>query len=147
MAKTGPAALPENFLQFIRSWHTLAKMTQPLALLLYEKLLPGTQLMNRLQDMGWRVQTLHDGTALSREAEQHKPVLVFADIGPGGGVAGSGIGELRRNSNTAHIPVIAFGGNEAAHAAAVAAGATLVASDAAVLQHLSQFIDQALSEF
>jgi CheY-like chemotaxis protein len=122
-------------------------MTQPLALLLYEKLLPGTQLMNRLQDMGWRVQTLHDGTALTRAAEEHKPVLVLADIGSNGDSVGQAIGELRRNRNTAHIPVIAFGGNEALHAVAAEAGATLVASDAAVLQHLGQFIDQALSNF
>jgi thiamine monophosphate synthase len=74
-------------------------------------------------------------------------VLVLVDIGSSGDAVGNGICELRRNKNTAHIPVIAFGGNEASHAAAVEAGATLVASDAAVLQHLSQFIDQALSNF
>ena len=122
-------------------------MTQPLALLLYEKLLPGTQLMNRLQDMGWRVHILHDGTALTRAAEEHRPVLILADLGSSGESAGRGISELRGNSKTAHIPVIAFGGDKILHSAAAAAGANLVVSDAAILQHLGQFIDQALSEF
>ena len=122
-------------------------MTQPLALLLYEKLLPGTQLMNRLQDMNWRVQTLHDGTALSRAAEEHKPVLVLADLASSRNSVCDAINELRRNPKTTHIPVIAFTADEALHAAASAAGATLVVSDAAALQHLNQFIDQALSDF
>ena len=122
-------------------------MTQPLALLLYEKLLPGTQLMNRLQDLGWRVQTLHDGTALSRAAQEHKPVLVFVDVGTNNATAGDSIRALRQNGATSHIPVIAFGGDEPLQASASQAGATLVASDAAVLQHLNQFIDRALSEF
>jgi CheY-like chemotaxis protein len=122
-------------------------MTQPLALLLYEKLLPGTQLVNRLQDLGWRVQTLHDSAALTRTAEQQKPVLVLADIASSGNPVGNGISELRKNQTTAHIPVIAFGADESLHAATANAGATLVVSDAAVLQHLRQFIDQALSNF
>lgn len=122
-------------------------MTQPLALLLYEKLLPGTQLMNRLQDIGWRVQTLHDGAALAHTAEECKPVLVLADIALTRHPGGDGISELRRNENTAHIPIIAFSADDTLHAAASTAGATLVVSDAAVLQHLSQFIDQALSDF
>jgi CheY-like chemotaxis protein len=122
-------------------------MTQPLALLLYEKLLPGTQLMNRLQDMGWRIHTVQDSAALARAAEEQTPVLVFVDIGGTGRGVGENISALRHNPQTSHIPVIAFGGDETAQAAAAKAGATLVASDVAVLQHLSQFIDQALSDF
>lgn len=122
-------------------------MTQPLALLLYEKLLPGTQLVNRLQDLGWRVQTVHDGAALTRAATEHKPVLVLADLNSTHSIVSAGINDLRNNKDTAHIPVIAFGTNEAAHKTALDAGANIVASDTAILQHLSQFIEQALSEF
>jgi len=122
-------------------------MTQPLALLLYEKLLPGTQLVNRLQDIGWRVQTLHDAAGLARAAEEHKPILVLADLSATNSSVSEGISHLRRNQATSHIPVIAFGADEAAHKPALDAGATLVVSDTAVLQHLNQFIDQALSEF
>jgi CheY-like chemotaxis protein len=122
-------------------------MTQPLALLLYEKLLPGTQLVNRLQDLGWRVQTVHDAAALTRAAEEHKPVLVIADLASTQNPVSNGISHLRNNKDTAHIPVIAFAADETLHKTALDAGANLVANDTAILQHLSQFIDQALSEF
>ena len=122
-------------------------MTQPLALLLYEKLLPGTQLANRLQDLNWRVQTVHEGAALTRAAEEHKPVLVIADLHSSRQPVAEGIAALRANQNTAHIPIIAFTADDALSAAALAAGANLIAGDTAILQHLSQFIDQALSEF
>ena len=39
-------------------------MTQPLALVVYEKLLPGTQLVNRLQDLHYRVQAVTDADTL-----------------------------------------------------------------------------------
>ena len=122
-------------------------MTQPLALLLYENLLPGTQLVNRLQDLGWRVQTLHEAPALARLAEEQKPVLVLADLAASRGSVCDGLSSLRKNGPTAHIPVIAFSADETLHAAAAAAGANLVVSDTAVLQHLDQFIDQALTDF
>jgi CheY-like chemotaxis protein len=122
-------------------------MTQPLALLLYENLLPGTQLANRLQDLGWRVQTLHEGSALARLAEEQKPMLVLADLAASRGSVCEGLSGLRKNDSTAHIPVIAFSANESLQAAAAAAGANLVVSDTAVLQHLDQFIDQALADF
>lgn len=122
-------------------------MTQPLALLLYEKLLPGTQLVNRLQDLGWRVQTIHDGAALVRVAEEHKPVLVLADLNSTASPVPRGINHLRNNQSTAHLPVIAFSADETLHQPALDAGANLVVSDTAILQHLNQFIDQALSEF
>lgn len=122
-------------------------MTQPLALLLYEKLLPGTQLVNRLQDLGWRVQIIHDAAALMRAAEEHKPVLVLTDLNSTASPVAQGINHLRNNKSTAHLPVIAFSAEETLHKPALDAGANLVVSDTAILQHLNQFIDQALSEF
>jgi len=122
-------------------------MTQPLALLLYEKLLPGSQLVNRLQDLGWRVQVIHDGAALEKTAEEHKPVLVFVDLHSTQHPVCNAIHHLRQNKSTAHLPVIAFSSDDAMSKTAVDAGAHLVVSDTAILQHLSQFIDQALSDF
>ena len=122
-------------------------MTQPLALLLYEKLLPGSQLAGRLQDLGWRVQTVNDAAELLRNGEEHKPLLVLADLVSSRSPVIEGIGRLRRNQSTAHIPIIAFCEDESQHKPAVDAGATLAVSDTAILQHLSQFIDQALTEF
>ena len=121
-------------------------MTQPLALFLYEKLLPGGQLVNRLQDLGYRVQPLSNPASLVEHAEQEKPLLVLADIEPHQEQVCVAISSLKHNAATAHIPVIAVssGTNTGGQAAARDAGATLAVSDTAILVHLSQFLEQAL---
>ena len=55
-------------------------MTQPLALVLYEKLLPGSQLVNRLQDLNYRVQTIADAAsaAVLETKRDSPPVDRFA---------------------------------------------------------------------
>jgi hypothetical protein len=55
-------------------------MTEPLALVFYEKLLPGTQLVNRLQDLKYRVQTVSDADSLVECAQESKPMVVLADL-------------------------------------------------------------------
>lgn len=121
-------------------------MSRPLALFVYERLLPAGQLVNRLQDLGYRVQSLADPAKLVEHAEQEKPLLVLADLEPLPQGVCAGIAALRANPGTAHLPVIAFAGaaHDAAHEAARGAGATLVVNDAAILVHLNQFLDQAL---
>ena len=121
-------------------------MTKPLALVLYEKLLPGSQLVNRLQDMNYRVQAIADADRLVACAEQAKPMLVLADLESIRDNVCAALAHLRQNAATKHLPVIAFSGESAAElqAAARAAGATLVVTEAAILNHLPQFLDQAL---
>ena len=121
-------------------------MTQPLALVLYEKLLPGSQLVNRLQDLHYRVQPLTDADRLVESAEQAKPMLVLADLESTRNNVCAALARLRQNPATQHLPVIAFSGENAAEfqAAAKAAGVTLIVTDAAILGHLPQFLDQAL---
>jgi len=121
-------------------------MTQPLALVLYEKLLPGSQLVNRLQDMNYRVQAIADADRLVECAEQAKPMLVLADLESTRDSVCAAVARLRQNAATKHLPVIAFSGESAAElqAAARAAGATLVVTEVAILNHLPQFLDQAL---
>ena len=121
-------------------------MTQPLSLLLYQKLIPGGQLVNRLQDLGYRVQPVADPGTLVEDAEREKPLLVIVDLEPREQQACAAIAQLRRNPTTGHIPVIAFAGpnNLAGQESARAAGATLVAHDNTILLHLEQFLEQAL---
>ena len=121
-------------------------MTQPLALVLSEKLLPGSQLVNRLQDLSYRVQTLADADRLVECAEQAKPMLVLADLASTRNNICAALARLKQNSATQHLPVIAFSDHDATElqAAAQAAGATLVVSEAAILNHLPQILDQAL---
>lgn len=121
-------------------------MTQALALVLYEKLLPGTQLVNRLQDLNYRVHTLADADRLVEYAEQTSPMLVLADLESTGADVAAAIARLRQNPATRHLPVIAFCPEAAAElqAGARAAGVTLVASETAILSHLPQLLEQAL---
>jgi CheY-like chemotaxis protein len=121
-------------------------MTEPLALVVYERLLPGSQLLNRLQDLSYRVQAIANADDLVECAEQTKPMLVLADLESSRENVCAALSRLRQNPPTQHLPVIAFGGENAPdlQAAARAAGATLVVSEIAILSHLAQFLDQAL---
>ncbi|MBI3414857.1 MAG: hypothetical protein HY043_05965 [Verrucomicrobia bacterium] len=121
-------------------------MTSPLALLVYENLMPGSQLVNRLQDLGYRVQTLNDARQLVATAESEKALVVIVDLRAKNSDVNEAIQNLKAHPATAHIPVIAFVDPKQTgpHAAAQAAGANLVASPATILQHLPQFLDQAL---
>ena len=85
-------------------------MTQPLALVLYEKLLPGTQVVNRLQDLKYRVQTISDPDALVQTAETIKPLVVLADLESTRKSVCAVLARLKENAATRHLPVIAFGG-------------------------------------
>jgi CheY-like chemotaxis protein len=124
-------------------------MTEPLAILLFERVLPGSQLVNRLQDLGYRVQTINDANLLVPRAEQDKPLVVLADLNSGQNTVLPAIANLTENPATAHIPVIAFSTNQDGFlpVAAREAGATLVVTEAAIAQHLPQLLDQALTSF
>src|SRR5258707_10080004 len=117
----------------IANWRRMMEseaMTQPLALVLYEKLLPGTQLVNRLQDLNYRVETVSEAGRLVESAERLKPLLVIADAESGQGDVCAAIAKLKRNAATSHLPVIAYYSDSAAQleAAAKAAGAPVVVS-------------------
>ena len=121
-------------------------MTQPLALVLYEKLLPGSQLVNRLQDLSYRVQAIADAGRLVECAEHAKPMLVLADLASTRNDVCAALTRLKQNAATKHLPVVDFSDQGAAElqAAAQAAGVTLVVSEAAILSQLPQILDQAL---
>ena len=123
-----------------------SNLTEPLALVVYEKLLPGSQLVNRLQDIGYRVVAAPECAVVETIAEQEKPMVVFLDLSASEGKALLAIAQLKKNAATNHLPVIGYvdEADEKAQAAAREAGATLVVSDAAVLPHLEEFLQQAL---
>ena len=108
-------------------------MTQPLALVFYEKLMPGSQLVNRLQDLNYRVQAVNDLTSLLQSVRSTSPLLVIADLAGREEVCRV-IAALKADAATRHIPVIAFAGDPAAEwqSAAQKAGATLAVSEAAI---------------
>ncbi|KAF0179991.1 MAG: Response regulator receiver protein [Limisphaerales bacterium] len=122
-------------------------MTSPLALLLYERLLPGSALGNKLRDQGYRIQHLTDATTLASTAEQEKPLVVFVDLELKNSDAFAAIKSLKDTAWTAHLPILAFSSprHEKLQADALAAGATLIASDESILTQLSAMLDQAMA--
>lgn len=121
-------------------------MTQPLALIFYEKLLPGSQLANRLRDLGYRVQVVTETASLVLLAEQEKPLLVLADLGSDQTDVCAVITELKNHPATSHLPVLAFAEQKRAElqTRAHAAGATLVASDELILTQLPRLLEKVL---
>lgn len=120
-------------------------MTTPLALVFYENLLPGSQLVNRLQDLGYRVQTIDDLKTLVVQAVREKPLVIVSDLAAAQSDVCAVIRELKRNSETKHIPVIAFSDmKDEQLPAATAAGATIVAGSGAILDQLPELLEQAL---
>ena len=121
-------------------------MTLPLALVFYEDLIPGSQLVNRLQDSKYRVQVVPKLDELFECAAHAGPMLIFADLVSKTGDVCAVIRKLRKETSTAHIPVIAFADDtdEKLQASGRDAGAALVVADSVILTHLTQFIQQAL---
>jgi CheY-like chemotaxis protein len=104
-------------------------MTQPLALVVYEKLLPGTQLVNRLQDMGYRVQVVDNPSALLETAEATKPLIVFVDL---------------QSTRVNMLEAVAPEDDAETQQNARTSGVTLLASEVMLANHLPQVLEQAL---
>jgi PleD family two-component response regulator len=121
-------------------------MTQPLAFVLYESLLPGSQLANRLRDLGYRVSTVPDAQQLVAQAEAEKPMVLVMDVYSSVADVCGVLRDFRQNEATSHIPVLAYysAKHKELQASAVEAGATLVASDAALLGQLPRLLEQVL---
>ncbi len=121
-------------------------MTQPLALVFYERLLPGTQLVNRLQDLQYRVQTIETAEALPDTAREAQPMVVLVDLDAARSNPVAAIQLLQAADDTRHLPIIAFSSDDQLSSQTVVrqAGATIVTQDQALLSHLPQLLEQAL---
>lgn len=108
--------------------------------------MPGTQLVNRLEDLRYRVQVVSSTEELLSVAATAGPMLIFVDLVSKRADICELIRKLRAAETTVHIPLIGFAdeAEQALQAAATQAGATLVVTDAAIILHLKQFIDRAL---
>lgn len=108
--------------------------------------MPGSQLVIRLQDLNYRVQSLADANQLPVIAKSEGPMLIFADLESSQADACAIVAALRTNPDTAHIPILAFADESAEplQAAARQAGATLVVSNTALLAQLPHLLEQAL---
>lgn len=135
------------FLHFSRAYFTFTGMTKPLALVAYENLMPGSRLLNRLQDLGYRVQVLSDAAKLVAQAEALKPLLVIVDLVSKTTDVCAAIAEMKQNPHTTHIPILAYADSKEAklQKSARESGASMVASDAAIFDQFPQMLDQLLA--
>ncbi|HYE31583.1 MAG TPA: hypothetical protein VEH27_09150 [Methylomirabilota bacterium] len=121
-------------------------MTTPLAILYHEKILPGSQLVNRLQDLGYRVHTAPNAGSLAQEVAEKMPMVLVMDLESKGSDLPAVIQAIRKNPATAHVAILAYAAakQQRTQAAAREAGATLVADEAGILNQLPQLLEQAL---
>jgi CheY-like chemotaxis protein len=121
-------------------------MSKPLALVYYSNLLPGSHLANRLQDLGYRVQSLNSVAALAPACEREKPLVLIAELPPPDEVCAA-VAQVKANPATRHISVLAFSPahDEAVQAKAREAGVGVLAGTAAVAEQLPQLLDQILN--
>mgnify|MGYP001589043591 CR=1 FL=1 len=121
-------------------------MTQPLAFVVYENVLLGNQLVNRLHDLGYRVTVVSPAKNLVAKAEEERPLVVVADLAARKEDLCTLIRQLRQNPPTSHIPVLAFLGeaDDKIETAAHSAGATLIALEKEMLSQMPRLLAQVL---
>jgi len=121
-------------------------MSQPIAIFFYERLMPGSQLVNRLQDMNYHVLTLDNAARLAATVAREMPLLLVADLDAKSDVAGA-IAKIRAEAATSHVPIIAFAPDHRPEllTAAREAGAVLAVTESALTGHFAQLLDQALN--
>src|ERR1041384_4936582 len=78
--RRAPKLPTENFCIFAGRFLNARPMTKPLALIFYERLMPGSQLVNRLQDLGYRVSTCTELAGLHAQVENELPMILVMDL-------------------------------------------------------------------
>jgi CheY-like chemotaxis protein len=120
-------------------------MTQPLALVFYERLMPGSQLVNRLQDLNYRVLAINNIALLAATTKRESPLLLITDLTARGEVLVT-IEKIKADAATNHLPIIAFAPDDQPEllAAAQKAGASFTVGETTLASHLPQLLDQAM---
>lgn len=127
-------------------------MREPLALLFYEHLLTGSQLLNRLRDLGYRTEVVNELERLPTVVLEARPLLLFAELGTQSERLTRLIHQLRTTPETRHVPVLTWqeeGNSRAARRlaqAAQAAGATVLPPGRGLLAQLPVLLDQVLEQ-
>jgi CheY-like chemotaxis protein len=120
-------------------------MSQPLAIVFYERLMPGSQLVNRLRDLNYRVTAVNSAAVLVATVWREMPLLILADLMAKDDVVGA-IKNIKANPDTRHIPVIAFAhdNDPVLPDAAQKTGANLAVGESLLAGYLPQLLEQVL---
>jgi CheY-like chemotaxis protein len=133
-----------KYFAFLAADLHLGGVTQPLALVYYQRPLPGNQLVNRLQDLNYRVQSVGSAAELATQSRAAGVMLVLADVEGAGPEWSQTFRALREDEATRHLPIIAFASSQTDLDSAQTAGSTMAVDTAALLAHLSVVLEQAL---
>jgi len=122
-------------------------VTKPLAVVFYERLLPGSRIANRLADLGWRVAEAKQAADIVPLVRSERPLVVVAELELRSGDLCPIIAELKRTPETEHVPFLGYGDpkNQRLVDAALAAGARLIVGEAGVCDQLPQLLDHVLA--
>jgi CheY-like chemotaxis protein len=120
-------------------------VTEPLAIVFYERLMPGSQLVNRLQDLHYRVLAVSNAALVAAIVKRETPLLLLADLDARADICAA-IAKIKADPACAHLPVIAFAPDERPEllAAAAQAGAGFTVAESALAGHLPLLLDRAL---
>ena len=118
----------------------------PLAVIFYERLMPGSQLANRLQDLNYRVLTVSNLAALVSTVQRESPLLLLVDLASRGEVNAT-VERILADPATSHLCLIAFAPDNAPELlqAAQKSGVKFAVSEAILANHLPYLLDQALA--
>jgi PleD family two-component response regulator len=130
----------------LRPFPNLPVMTQPLAQIFYEQLLPGSQLVHRMQDLGYRVQTVLEVGLFAEVVTREKPMVVVVDLRVRNGNILEEVKAVKAQAETNHIPILGMAADQDPKllAAAQAAGVALVAHVASIGGQLPQLLEHVL---
>src|SRR2546426_12743077 len=120
-------------------------MTRPVALMFYERLLPGPQLGQRLEDLGYDVRTFSQAEPLLSYLKSSAPFVLLIDLELQRADATDLIRSIRQIDLCCQVPILAFcPKTDNVQSAATNAGATIITRDSALLAHLPQLLEQVL---
>jgi len=110
-------------------------------------LLPGSRLPFRLADLGWRVSEVKLANQVIPEVRAQMPIVVLMELALRTGDTCPVISEIRRDPVVRHIPVLGYCDpkNKKLCDAALAAGASLVAAEAGLLEQLPHLLNHVLA--
>lgn len=118
----------------------------PLVIILFDNLLPGQQIVYRLEDLGYRVQCLAAPDQLQEHAEREKPLLILVELLKNADSTLNAIKSLKSSKLTAHIPILAFTNESNTNLAekSIDFGVDITANNSAILDQLTLLLDQLL---
>ena len=120
-------------------------MNSPLVLIHYQNLMPGSRLVHRLEELGFRVMSASPSSSLADQVRELSPMAMVCDLEPDVDQHLEAIRTIKGDLQTQHLPILAYANlGDGLEEAARLAGATLIADRSGVLSQLPNLMDHIL---